>query len=210
MRYPHFLEKKKTLRDFGEGFLHQKIQFKPAFSSFNLTKLLEERQKYDKSPFSTRKWKREGERERERERVSVRNRILKLYKRGWSVLKISVPNRHISKMISRCVSCGYTFTHTDHLETLGDYPSFVETHYTCVCMLFEKSVVCCVRGYSNLLSNVPVLSLYTNTPLQNYEQWKCWSTLGTPPHTNQISSFVKSCADVKKLTYKSYLNSFQL
>jgi len=115
--------------------------------------------------------------------------------------------QQVGKMISKCVSCGYTYTHTDNLEALGNYPSFVESHYTCICMLFEKSVVCCVRGYSNLLNNVPILSLYTSSPMLNYEQWRTWSTLGSQPKASQTSRFLKTCVGLKKAACKLYLDS---
>ena len=108
-------------------------------------------------------------------------------------------------MISRCGKCGYTYTHTKNVQTLHHFPTFVESHFTCICMLFENSVVCCLRGYSNLLTNVPVLAFYTGLPIRSYDEWNRWTSLGVQHHQN--SDFVQSCALVKKSVCNSYMDS---
>ena len=108
----------------------------------------------------------------------------------------SAHHRLRCNMFSKCEKCGYTYTHSKNLRYLHHFPTFVEMHYTCICMLFESGVVCCIRGYSNLLSNVPVLGFYTGLPTQSYDDWSRWTHLGIHPPQNV--DFIKSCADVKK------------
>jgi hypothetical protein len=57
-----------------------------------------------------------------------------------------------------CGSCGYMKNH----YSMNDVA--VEYHYTCLCLLFESAVICCSRGYCNLLAHVPSVALYTPIP----------------------------------------------
>ena len=57
-----------------------------------------------------------------------------------------------------CVSCGYLKNH------YSLYHDHFERHYTCICLLFESAVICCSRGYSNLLAYVPSVALYSPLP----------------------------------------------
>ena len=57
-----------------------------------------------------------------------------------------------------CGSCGYLKNHYFLNDEVSGH------HYTCICLLFESAVICCVGGYSNLLTNVPAVALYTPLP----------------------------------------------
>lgn len=112
------------------------------------------------------------------------------------------------KMITTCEKCGYTVTHTKNLHSLDNFPSFAGAHYTCLCMLFEHDVICCVKGYSNLLNNVPMLAIYSSLPTQSYQEWSQWTQLGTTVDRSQADGFVKSCVEVKKSILNSIYNPY--
>jgi hypothetical protein len=59
-----------------------------------------------------------------------------------------------------CRYCGYLKHHVNIPES----PELPDEHYTCLCLLFESAVVCCAKGYANLLSYVPSIALYTPIP----------------------------------------------
>lgn len=58
-----------------------------------------------------------------------------------------------------CQYCGYVKYHT---ESSGDISSGY--HYSCLCLLFESAVVCCSKGYSNLIRYIPSIALYSPLP----------------------------------------------
>ena len=37
-------------------------------------------------------------------------------------------------------------------------------HFTCLCELLKKKYICCKKGYSNLIANIPYMALYSPTP----------------------------------------------
>ncbi len=57
-----------------------------------------------------------------------------------------------------CGACGYAKNHPI-LDEESD-----KNHYTCICLLNESLVVCCLRGYKNLLSYIPSMALYSPSP----------------------------------------------
>jgi hypothetical protein len=57
-----------------------------------------------------------------------------------------------------CGACGYVKNH----YILND--ESLKHHFTCICLLFESAVICCVGGYCNLLAYVPSVALYTPLP----------------------------------------------
>lgn len=73
-------------------------------------------------------------------------------------LSYNLDDIHLSCGTIVCRSCGYLKNHYSlHDETF-------ERHFTCLCLLFESAVICCTRGYCNLLTNVPSVALYTPLP----------------------------------------------
>ena len=63
-----------------------------------------------------------------------------------------------------CASCGYVKSHRQGVP----FQEFNESHYTCLCGIFSDSVICCIRGYENLLMAIPILAIYTNLPTSYY------------------------------------------
>jgi len=64
-----------------------------------------------------------------------------------------------------CDRCGYTRDHLHSDKFLENgYGFFTQRHNTCLCLLFEASVVCCSKGYSNLLALLPSLAIYAPGP----------------------------------------------
>jgi len=57
-----------------------------------------------------------------------------------------------------CGACGYMKNHYN----LND--EYIRYHFTCICLLFESAVICCVGGYCNLLAHIPSVALYTPLP----------------------------------------------
>ena len=37
-------------------------------------------------------------------------------------------------------------------------------HFTCLCELFENKYICCKKGYSNLISKIPYIAIYSPIP----------------------------------------------
>ena len=37
-------------------------------------------------------------------------------------------------------------------------------HFTCLCELFKNKYICCKKGYSNLIKNIPYIGIYSPTP----------------------------------------------
>jgi hypothetical protein len=50
-----------------------------------------------------------------------------------------------------------------------------QNHFTCICLLFGAAAMCCFGGYSNILTPLPAISLYTPIPLYSIvrigERW---------------------------------------
>lgn len=63
-----------------------------------------------------------------------------------------------------CQHCGFTRGHDENEE-----PS--QNHFTCICLLFETAAICCFRGYSNILTHVPAMALYTPVPQCTISQY---------------------------------------
>ena len=37
-------------------------------------------------------------------------------------------------------------------------------HFTCLCELFKRIFICCKKGYSNLIKNIPYIGIYSPNP----------------------------------------------
>lgn len=72
-------------------------------------------------------------------------------------------NVDIAMSFRLCINCGYTKLHSQAYENDG----FREQHFTCLCNLFESSLVCCSKGYSNLLNAIPSLAMFSPLPQSN-------------------------------------------
>jgi hypothetical protein len=59
-----------------------------------------------------------------------------------------------------CCCCGYTKVHPE----VDKDDEAARNHYTCLCILLESSVICCLNGYDNLVSNIPSLALFAPVP----------------------------------------------
>ena len=57
-----------------------------------------------------------------------------------------------------CGACGYMKNHYNLDDEFNKY------HFTCLCLLFESAVICCVGGYCNMLAHIPSVALYTPLP----------------------------------------------
>jgi hypothetical protein len=77
-----------------------------------------------------------------------------------------------------CKKCGWSVNHlnleqeeeieysTNNYESTSD---FSKRHYTCICKLFESSIICCSRGYENLLLAIPSIAFHSPVPLCSTE-----------------------------------------
>ena len=70
-----------------------------------------------------------------------------------------------------CKKCGYSKYHIDLKEIeeidVEEFKNveFSKHHYTCLCNLFESSIVCCSKGYKNMLLALPFISSCSSCPL---------------------------------------------
>ena len=53
--------------------------------------------------------------------------------------------------------CGYFKFHNNEMI----YP---QKNFTCLCELFKKKYICCKKGYSNLIQNIPHIVIYSPSP----------------------------------------------
>ena len=98
-----------------------------------------------------------------------------------------------SNMIDFCMCCGFMRTHSDSRV-------YYENHYTCICLLLETATVCCVEGYSNLLDNIPSLSLYTPLPQCTSEEYFKGLPMGVViTSRDDFLSNVHKCQQIKLL-----------
>ncbi len=79
-------------------------------------------------------------------------------KYGYDSGIYSINDNYPSNGAVLCGACGYTKNH-HILDEEND-----KNHYTCICLLNESFVVCCLRGYENLLSYIPSMALYSPSP----------------------------------------------
>ncbi len=75
-------------------------------------------------------------------------------------VNISYPS--LSPYATKCSQCCYWKKH-------GKFVT--DTHMTCLCFLFQCKAICCVRGYTNLLSSIPSLAPITPIPDKTIDQW---------------------------------------
>ena len=81
---------------------------------------------------------------------------------------IEGPKNHIAFI--GCKKCGYSKYHID-LQDINQIEEFKnvnysEHHFTCLCDLFESSIICCSKGYQNLLFTLPFIAI--NSPIPFY------------------------------------------
>lgn len=111
--------------------------------------------------------------------------------------------------ITSCDKCGYTLTHTKDTNVLDNYSNFANSHYTCLCMLFHANVICCVKGYSNLLFHVPILAVYTGLPTHEYEQWTLGNELGiTFLQRARSEQLMKRCTEIKLSAMNNFYDPY--
>ena len=77
-----------------------------------------------------------------------------------------------------CKKCGWSINHNnieeeEKIQTQDDkYESsyqFSKQHFTCICKLFESSIICCDRGYENLLLAIPSIAFHSPNPMGSTE-----------------------------------------
>ena len=90
---------------------------------------------------------------------------MSLYKNFETEYYIEDPKNHI--IFVGCKKCGYSKYHINSQELeqvdVEEFKNveFSKHHYTCLCDLFTLSVVCCYKGYQNMLSALPFISGYS-------------------------------------------------
>ncbi len=63
-----------------------------------------------------------------------------------------------------CQNCGFIRGHQENEESN-------QNHFTCICLLFETAAICCFGGYSNILTLIPAIALYTPIPQCTISQY---------------------------------------
>ena len=56
-----------------------------------------------------------------------------------------------------CDICSYYKFHNNEFITPLN-------HFTCLCELFERKYICCRKGYTNLITKIPYITIYTPIP----------------------------------------------
>ena len=56
-----------------------------------------------------------------------------------------------------CCVCSFHKFHDNDLLT-------PPKHFTCLCELYKRKYICCKKGFSNLIKNVPYISIYCPNP----------------------------------------------
>ena len=56
-----------------------------------------------------------------------------------------------------CSVCSYYKTHSNEFITPLN-------HFTCLCEFFKKKYICCKKGYTNLITKIPHIVIYSPIP----------------------------------------------
>lgn len=82
---------------------------------------------------------------------------------------ITDPKNHI--VFVGCLQCGYTKDHCniEEINHIRQDVEFINYHFTCLCDLFKSSVICCNKGYQNMLSSLPFIAIYSPLPTHTTE-----------------------------------------
>ena len=79
-------------------------------------------------------------------------------------------------------------------------------HFTCICELLKRKYICCKKGYSNMISCIPYLALYSPTPevinscfIQSSQDFK--------PSNKTILETISFAYELKLEALKSQLNT---
>lgn len=95
-----------------------------------------------------------------------------------------------SCIIDFCHFCGFMKTHSDNNRHAN--------HYTCICFLLETATICCIDGYSNLLDNIPSLSLYSPLPQGTTDDYFNGLSMGfVITSKNEFLDMVHKLQDIK-------------
>lgn len=103
-----------------------------------------------------------------------------------------------------CQNCGFTRDHPENEE-------LYQNHFTCICLLFETAAICCFGGYSNLLTHIPAIALYTPVPQYTISQYMegLFSDGVITTSRSNFMSFAQRCAGMKTwaLSTQAFLKS---
>lgn len=79
---------------------------------------------------------------------------------------IEDPKNHI--IFIGCTKCGYSKYHinSEEINHFLEFQNveFSKYHFTCICDLFDSSIICCIEGYQNLLFALPFIAVYSPVP----------------------------------------------
>ncbi len=56
-----------------------------------------------------------------------------------------------------CAVCSYSKFHVNDIITPLN-------HFTCLCELFKRKYICCKKGYTNLITKIPYMVIYSPIP----------------------------------------------
>ena len=75
-------------------------------------------------------------------------------------------------------------------------------HFTCLCELLKRKYICCKKGYSNIIANIPFLAMYSPTP-EVINSCYIQNSLGYKPSDKTILETLSLAYEVKLETLKT-------
>ena len=79
-------------------------------------------------------------------------------------------------------------------------------HFTCLCELLKRKYICCKKGYSNIIANIPFLAMYSPTP-EVINSCYIQTSLGYKPSDKTILETLTFAYEQKLEAFKHQIRS---